>query len=91
MLTTVWGQASIVLAGDCAVTDLPLGLYGFEVTVSGTNHAFALHSAEAAAEWVSAIRAIIVRTVPYSQSLSEMVTHQKLWLSGLAGRNNDLC
>lgn len=66
MSTTVWGQASIALAGDCAVTDLPLGLYGFEVTTSGANHAFALHSAEAAVEWVSAIRAIIVRTVPSS-------------------------
>eukprot|EP01043_Picozoa_sp_COSAG02_P117895 COSAG02_NODE_54452_length_296_cov_0.634518_2_plen_28_part_01 len=28
------------------MTEITLGLYGFEVTTSGANHAFAVHSAD---------------------------------------------
>lgn len=46
------------------VTEITLGLYGFEVTTSGANHAFAVHSADVASEWVTTIRETIVRTAP---------------------------
>ena len=53
-------QASISLAAGSTVTELTHDVYGFEVTgKGGDNHAFAVHSAETAASWVSAVRAMI--------------------------------
>ena len=62
-----WAQASIALAESSTVTEITLGMHGFEVTSSGTNHAFAVHSSDLALEWVLAVRAMIVRTasMPY--------------------------
>jgi hypothetical protein len=57
-----FGQASIALVNSSTVTEITLGIHGFEVTSSGTNHAFAVHSSDVALEWVMAIRAMIVRT-----------------------------
>lgn len=61
----------MVLAKDSTVMELLHGLNGFEVTTSGgKNHVFAVHSADVASEWVSAIRATIVRIVAHAISLS---------------------
>jgi hypothetical protein len=70
--------ASIPVDAQMTVTELTQGLFGFELTALGENHAFAVHDADAAARWVLVVGTAVNASPPEGAAASGASVQAKL-------------